>query len=246
MSKPTAIVIGVGAEAGLGAALSRRFSSEGHHVYVVGRTLSRISRVAQSIVGNGGGAEPIEADVTNESDVARVFERAFAPAPDREPPDLVVFNAGANQPIDFLSLEAEQFEQFWRIGCYAGFLTGREAARRMAPLGRGAIIFTGASASLRGKPQYAHFAAAKAGLRVIAQAMAREFGPMGLHIGHVVIDGGVDGDVLRTRWPSVVAARGDDGLLKTDAIADAYWSLYRQRPSAWTLELDLRPYKEHF
>lgn len=116
----------------------------------------------------------------------------------------------------------------------------------MVPLGRGTVLFTGASASLRGKPQYAHFAAAKAGLRMIAQSMAREFGPTGLHIGHVVIDGGVDGDILRTRWPAIVEARGEDGLLKTAAIAEAYWNLSHQHPSAWSLEIDLRPYKEFF
>jgi NAD(P)-dependent dehydrogenase (short-subunit alcohol dehydrogenase family) len=185
-------------------------------------------------------------DATREEDVVRIFEHGFLPSPDRQQPDLVVFNTGANQPIDFRSLEAADFEKFWRVGCYAGFLVGREAARHMAPLGRGTILFTGASASLRGKPRYAHFAAAKAGLRVVAQSMAREFGPMGVHVAHVVIDGGIDGDVLRAGWPDVVAARGEDGLLQTTAIADTYWAIHRQPRSAWTHEVDLRPYKEHF
>lgn len=246
MNNPTAIVIGVGSEAGLGAALCRRFAAEGHHVLLVGRTPERINKVADSIRHDGGSAEPLVADATREEDIARVFERAFSVSPDRQPPDLVVFNTGANQPVDFRSLEAADFEKFWRVGCYAGFLVGREAARRMAPLGRGTILFTGASASMRGKPQYAHFAAAKAGLRVIAQSMAREFGPMGIHVAHVVIDGGIDGDVLRTRWPNVVATRGEDGLLQTTAIAETYWAIHRQHSSAWSHEVDLRPYKEYF
>lgn len=246
MSRPTAIVVGVGSQAGLGAALCQRFAAEGHHVLVVGRTSERVGRVAEAIRDGGGSAEPVTADATREDDITRVFERAFTPSPGREAPDLIVFNTGANQPTDFRTLEASDFERFWRVGCYAGFLVGREAARRMVPLGRGTILFTGASASMRGKPQYAHFAAAKAGLRVITQSMAREFGPMGLHVAHMVIDGGIDGDILRNGWPDIVAIKGEDGLLQTSAIAETYWNVHRQHPSAWSQEIDLRPYKEYF
>ena len=140
----------------------------------------------------------------------------------------MVFNAGNNAIIDFTQLTAAQFEDFWRIGCYAGFLVGREAARRLLPLGRGTVIFTGASGSLRGKPGFAHFAAAKAGLRMITQSMAREYGPKGLHIAHVLIDGGVDGDRLRNLLPGYVEKAGSDGLLDVDAIAENYWTLHRQ------------------
>jgi NAD(P)-dependent dehydrogenase (short-subunit alcohol dehydrogenase family) len=132
------------------------------------------------------------------------------------------------------------------VGCFGGFLVGREAARRLAPLGRGTIIFTGASASLRGKPGFAHFAAAKAGLRMIAQSMAREYGPLGIHVAHVVIDGGIEGDRLLSRMPNLAAERGEAGLLGIDAIADTYWNIHRQRRSAWTQEVDLRPFKEPF
>ena len=132
------------------------------------------------------------------------------------------------------------------MGCFAGFLVGREAARRLVPLGRGTVIFTGASASLRGKSGYAHFAAAKAGLRMIAQSMAREYGPQGLHIAHVVIDGGINGHRLRSRVPEVIRQRGEDGLLSIDAIAETYWQIHCQPPSAWTHETDLRPLKEPF
>jgi NAD(P)-dependent dehydrogenase (short-subunit alcohol dehydrogenase family) len=203
MSRPSGVVVGVGAENGLGAALCRRFAREGYHVLVAGRTLEKIERVVLSIRETGGSAEAMETDTTREEDVVRLFDRAMSPGAGREPADLAVFNAGNNQLIDFRKLTAEQFEKFWRVGCFGGFLVGREAARRMVTLGRGTIIFTGASASLRGKPGFAHFAAAKAGLRMISESMAREFGAAGIHVAHVVIDGGINGDRLRKecqRW----------------------------------------------
>jgi NAD(P)-dependent dehydrogenase (short-subunit alcohol dehydrogenase family) len=246
MSKPTAVVVGVGAEQGLGAATCRRFAGEGHHVLVAGRTADKIERVAGAIVAAGGSAEPVVTDATSEGDVARLFNRAMAPGKNLEPTDLVVFNAGNNQRIDFREITAQAFEDFWRVGCFAGFLVGREAARRLLPLGRGTVIFTGASASLRGKPGYAQFAAAKAGLRMIAQSMAREFGPQGLHVAHVVIDGGINGQRLLSRAPDLIRQRGEDGLLGIDAIAETYWQIHRQPRSAWTHEVDLRPFKESF
>jgi NAD(P)-dependent dehydrogenase (short-subunit alcohol dehydrogenase family) len=246
MTAPAAVGVGVGAERGLGAALCRRFAAEGHHVLVAGRTPDKIGQVARTIVAAGGSAEPVAMDATREEDVARLFDRAMAPGEGFEPADIVVSNAGNNQRIDFRALTARQFEDFWRVGCLGGFLVGREAARRLVPLGRGTVIFTGASASLRGKPGFAHFAAAKAGLRMVAQSMAREYGPQGLHIAHVVIDGGIDGERLHRRAPELIEKRGDDGLLGIDAIAEAYWQIHRQARSAWTQELDLRPFKETF
>jgi NAD(P)-dependent dehydrogenase (short-subunit alcohol dehydrogenase family) len=246
MSTPTAVVVGVGAERGLGAALCRRFAANGYHVLVAGRTPEKIEQVARTIRATGGSAEPVAMDTTREDDVVRVFDRAMSPGHGREPADLVVFNAGNNQRIDFRELTGQQFEDFWRVGCFGGFLVGRETARRLAPLRRGTIIFTGASASLRGKPGFAHFAAAKAGLRMIAQSMARDYGPLGLHIAHVVVDGGIDGDRLRNRAPRLLEERGEDGLLGIDAIAETYWHIHRQQRSAWTQELDLRPFKETF
>ena len=246
MTAPAAVVVGIGAERGLGAALCRRFAAEGHHVLVAGRTPDKIGQVARTIVAAGGSAEPVAMDATREEDVARLFDRAMAPGEGFEPADIVVSNAGNNQRIDFRALTARQFEDFWRVGCLGGFLVGREAARRLVPLGRGTVIFTGASASLRGKPGFAHFAAAKAGLRMVAQSMAREYGPQGLHIAHVVIDGGIDGERLHRRAPELIEKRGDNGLLGIDAIAEAYWQIHRQARSAWTQELDLRPFKETF
>jgi NAD(P)-dependent dehydrogenase (short-subunit alcohol dehydrogenase family) len=242
----TAAIVGVGAERGLGAALCRRFAVEGYHVLVAGRTREKLEQVARTIRGTGGSAEAVPMDATREDDVVRLFDRAMSPGDGRQPADLAVFNAGNNQRIDFRELTAQQFEEFWRVGCFGGFLVGREAARRLAPLGRGTIIFTGASASLRGKPGFAQFAAAKAGLRMIAQSMAREYGPLGLHVAHVVVDGGIDGDRLRGRPPRLIKERGEDGLLGIDAIAETYWNIHRQPRSAWTQEVDLRPFKEAF
>ena len=161
MTKPTAIVVGVGAEQGLGAALSRRFAREGYHVLVAGRGADKIERVADAIGASGGSVEAVPADATREADVARLFDRGMAPGNGFAPVDLVVYNAGNNRRTDFRELSAATFEEFWRVGCFGGFLVGREAARRLVPLERGSVIFTGASASLRGKPGFAHFAPPK-------------------------------------------------------------------------------------
>lgn len=245
LKQAKAVVVGVGAEAGLGAGLCRRFAREGRHVIAVGRTQERLEGVVRTIAAAGGSAETFQADATDEARIAALFDQAmrddaFAPA------DLVVFNVSNNHPHDFRSLPAEMFETIWRDACLGGFLVGREAARRLVPLGRGTIIFTGASASLRGRPNYAAFAVAKAGLRALAQAMAREFGPQGLHVAHVIIDGMIDGERLRTRAPQRLVEAGPNGTLDIDAIAETYWQLHRQHPSAWTHELDLRPFKESF
>ena len=213
---------------------------------VAGRTPDSIEQVVRTITAKGGHAAAVPTDATREDDVAALFNRAMAPGNGLEPADLVVFNAGNNRKVDFRELSAALFEDFWRVGCFAGFLVGREAARRLVPLGRGTVIFTGASGSLRGKPGFAQFAAAKAGLRMVAQSMAREYGPVGIHVAHVVIDGGIAGDRLLSRRPESATERGEDGLLGIDAIAETYWQIHRQPRSAWAQEVDLRPYKEPF
>jgi NAD(P)-dependent dehydrogenase (short-subunit alcohol dehydrogenase family) len=242
--QPTAVVVGVGSEEGLGAAVARRFARGGFHVLVCGRTIEKLKLVAKSL-GNGNGT-PVQLDATREEDVLRLFRLASSPHTGRAPASVVVFNAGNNLHIPFSQVSAAQFEDFWRLGCFAGFLVGREAANLLLPQGEGTIIFTGASASLRGRPGYAHFSAAKAGLRMISQSMAREFGPQGLHVAHVVIDGGINGTQLKNRRPDLAAQRGEDGLLNIDAIAETYWQLHLQHPTAWTQEIDLRPFKETF
>lgn len=243
-AKPTALIVGVGAENGLGAALCRRFARQGLHAVAVSRTPDRLAKIVAAIAAEGGSAEAIATDATQEAEVVALFDRLLAD--EGRSLDVVIFNAGINKPQDFRSLAAADFENFWRIGCFAGFLIGREAARRLVPQGRGTIIFTGASGSLRGRPKFAAFAAAKSGLRAVAQAMAREFGPLGLHVAHVVIDGGIDGEWLKGAFPQMHSEKGTDGLLAPDAIAETYLQLHLQPKSAWTHELDLRPYKEGF
>jgi NAD(P)-dependent dehydrogenase (short-subunit alcohol dehydrogenase family) len=238
-----AVVIGVGPSAGLGAALCRRFAREGLHVFPVGRTESRIDTVAGEIRAAGGSATAIAADTTREDDVIRVFEAASAQA---GTPELVVYNAGNATFGSILETDEKSFESTWRVSCLGGFLAGREAARRMLPEGRGTLIFTGATASLRARPPFTAFASAKAALRAVAHGMARELGPQGLHVAHVVIDGMIDGDQLNSRMPSLREQMGEDGMLSVDAIADTYFAIHLQQRSAWTLELDLRPYKEKF
>ncbi len=237
----SAVVVGVGAEDGLGAALARRFAQGGFHVLIGGRSAARLERIAASL-GAGNGT-PVVMDATREEDVARLFQLAAAPGAGKAPASVVIFNAGNNQHIPFLELSAAQFEAFWRIGCLAGFLVGREAARLLLPQARGTILFTGASASLRGRPGYVQFSAAKAGLRMLSQSMARELGPQGVHVAHVLIDGRIDSQRLHDACAQAVER---ETLLSADAIAEAYWQLHLQHPSAWTQELDLRPFSEPF
>ncbi|MBN3764185.1 SDR family NAD(P)-dependent oxidoreductase [Burkholderia sp. Ac-20365] len=246
MKRNSALVIGVGAELGLGAALCRKIAANGYHVYVAGRTQAKLDAVTNDIASHGGSAESFAMDGASEADVVRLFDKAMSPPDGVDVPSLVIYNVGNNLHVPFVDLTEAQMLDFLRSGPVGGFLVGREAARRLAPLGRGTVIFTGASASLRGKPGFAHFAAAKAGLRMVAQSMAREFGPLGLHVAHVVIDGGIDGERLHSRRPQAAAERGENGLLNVDAIAEAYWQLHLQHPSAWTHEIDLRPFKEPF
>ncbi len=240
--KRTALIVGVGASRGLGAAVARRFARESFHVVVAGRTAEKLDKVVSDIRASGGSAQMVIGDAASESDAIRFV----ATAEEHGPLELVLHNAGSNRRDAFLDLETSDFEALWREHCLGGFLTGREGARRMVPRGRGTILFTGASGSLRGRAMFAAFAAAKAGLRATAQSMARELGPKGIHVGHIVIDGGIEGDRLLSAFPDRQNEKGPDGLLSIDAIAETYWQLHLQHRSAWTHELELRPWSEIF
>jgi NAD(P)-dependent dehydrogenase (short-subunit alcohol dehydrogenase family) len=246
MSLTKAVVVGVGSEDGLGAALSRCYAANDRHVLVAGRTLAKVEKVAAAIRRDGGSATAHAVDATREEDVIHLFDTAMTDDKDGGPADLVTYNVGLNQKIDFRKMDASAFEDFWRLNTLGGFLVGREAARRLMPLGRGSIFFTGASGSLRGMPGFAHFAASKAGLRMISQSMAREFGPQGIHVAHVIVDGAIDGERVRSLFPGAFEQLGENGMLETMAIAETYWQLHLQHPSAWTQELDVRPFKEQF
>ena len=237
------IVVGVGADAGTGAAACRRAAREGQHVFIAGRTKDRIERLAASLEADGGRATAVPTDTTVEADVVGLFDRA-AEVPGTL--ELVVYNAGNNRPGRLIEMEADFFEDVWRLCCLGGFLVGREAARRMLPQGRGTVIFTGATASIKGRPPFAAFASAKAALRSLSQSMARDFGPKGIHVAHVVIDGAIDGAMLNERFPQFKEQKGEHGMLHPDAIADTFWHLHTQQRSAWTQEVDLRPFKETF
>lgn len=239
----TAIVIGVGAETGVGGALCRRFAKEGLHVLVGGRTPAKIELVAESLRKQGGEATSVEIDATRGEDIARIFDAAEKAG---GVPELVVYNAGNNQFSGLLEMSDDFFEDVWRVCCFGGFLTGREAAKRMIPAGGGSLLFTGATASVRARPPFMAFASAKAALRAVAQGIAREFGPQGLHVGHVVVDGVIDGDTVNERMPAIKERLGAEGMLQVDDIASTFWMLHTQPKSAWTQELDIRPFKESF
>ncbi len=239
----TAIVMGVGAKEGLGAALCRRLAREGLHVIVAGRTSAKLDAVTDEIHSEGGAATPIVADTLKSAEVSGVFDAAEKVG---GIPELAIYNAGNNQMRPLLEMDDAFFEEVWRLCCFGGFVFGREAARRMVGAGGGTLLFTGATASLRARPPFTAFASAKAALRALAHGMAREFGPQKLHVGHIIIDGVINGDIVNSRFPQAKERLGDDGMLSIDAIADAYWSLHVQQPTAWTLELDVRPYKESF
>ncbi|NQY13452.1 MAG: SDR family NAD(P)-dependent oxidoreductase [Henriciella sp.] len=236
----TAIVIGAGAAQGVGGALSRRFAAGGHHVIIGGRTKEKVEALAADVKANGGSAEGFRIDVTSSTDQ----DALFAHAAKRGDISAVLFNAGNNAIIPFEDLDAETFESFWRVGCFGGFLTAKRAIPLLAQQGRGSLFFTGASGSMRGKANFAHFASMKAGLRMLSQSLAREFGPKGVHVAHVIIDGVIDGEMVRSRFGEYLDQLGEDGGLSPDAIADAFWYLHQQPRSAWTQELDLRPFKE--
>ncbi len=239
----TALVVGAGARAGVGGALCRRFAREGLHVFAAGRTQAKLDAIVAEIEAEGGRASALVGDTTQSADVTRFFDTMEAEA---SLPELTVYNAGNNRFSGLADMSDEFFEDLWRICCFGGFLVGREVARRVIPAGGGTLIFTGATASLRARPPFTAFASAKAALRSVAHGMAREFGPQGLHVGHVVIDGAIDGDAVNSKFPAIKERLGEDGMLDVDSIADAFWMLHTQGRTAWTLDLDLRPYKESF
>lgn len=235
-----AVIIGVGPERGLGAQLCHRFAAEGLEVFVAGRTGARIEAVAEAIRLAGGQATSVVTDATDEAQMVALFDRAG------EGIDLAIYNAGNNTAGRILEMEAAYFEESWRTVCFGGFLFGREALRRMVPAGRGTLLFTGASASLRGRAGYGAFNAAKGALRNLAQAMAKEYGPDGIHVGHVVVDGAIAGDKILVRRPDIVARIGEDALIEIDGIVDAFVYLHGQKRSAWSFEIDLRTSRERW
>ncbi len=241
-----ALVFGVGALPGIGAAVAARCSAEGMTAYVAGRDPEKLEATVAAIHSAGHKAKAITVDVADPEQIRAAFDLVDADGCRLE---LVVHNVGTNRPTPFLDITPEGLEKRWAADCRSGFLVGQHAISSMleqadSGRGRGTLIFTGATASLRGKAGFALIAQAKAGLRMLSQALAREFGPEGIHVAHVIIDGAVDGIRLRNAAPDYVQAQGEDGTLNPDDIAETYWRIYQQHRSAWTQEIDLRPFKE--
>lgn len=239
-AKGVALIVGAGD--GNGAAIARRFAREGYAVCVTRRSADKLESLVSQIEGEGGRAHAFGTDARKEEDVTALIERI-----EREigAIEVLVFNIGANVPCSILDETARKYFKIWEMACFAGFLNAREVAKRMVPRGHGTILFTGATASLRGAANFAAFAGAKSALRALAQSMARELGPKNIHVAHVVIDGPVDTDFIRTNIPKVYAERmPKDGILKPEHIAENYWRIHCQPRDAWTFEMDLRPYLE--
>lgn len=235
-------VAGVGASQGLGAALARRFARAGYTALVSGRSADKLARVVDEIAQAGGSALALPADTANEREVEAAAQRVA----EQGSLAVAIYNAAHMVIGSSLDLQAADFKAALEGNALGGFLFGRAALRLLAPRGQGTLLFTGATAALRGKPPFGAFAAGKAALRSLSQTFAREFGPRGVHVAHVVIDGGIDGERVRSLAPDRYAQRAPDGLLQLDAIAEAYYQLHVQPRSAWTQELDLRPYSEPF
>jgi NAD(P)-dependent dehydrogenase (short-subunit alcohol dehydrogenase family) len=239
MTQGSALVVGAGDATG--GAIARRFAREGLIACVARRNGDKLAPLVAAIEAEGGGARAFGVDAREEDQVVALFEtieREVAPL------EVVVFNIGANVNFPIRETTARVYRKVWEMACFAGFLTGREAARVMTPRTRGTIVFTGASASVRGRPGFAAFSGAKHALRALAQSMARELGPAGVHVAHVVIDGAIDTAWIRENFPQAAALKPQDGILDPDAIAEMYWTLHKQPRSAWTHELDLRPWME--
>ncbi len=236
-------VLVVGAGDALGGAIAKRFAREGHTVAVARRTADKLTPLVDAIAAMGGKAKAYPVDARKEDQMLALFASVEAEC---GPLEAVIFNIGGNVRFSILEMTAQKYLKTWEMACFSGFLTGREAARRLVPRGRGSIFFTGATASLRGGNGFAAFAGAKAALRMLAQSMARELGPKGIHVAHIVVDGAVDTAWIRDHFPDRYAMKETGGILDPGHIADNYWHLHCQPRDAWTHELDLRPWSEKF
>ena len=236
------LIVGVGASRGLGAAIARRFAAGGFPVAIAGRNAEKLEATANELKSAGAKVLALVGDATSAEEVRRFVAEAesFAPL------GVAVHNAGSNEPTPFLKISEDRFTRHWREHALGAFQLAQAAIPALLAQGGGSLFFTGASGSLRGKANFAPFASAKAAVRNLAQSIAREFGPQNIHVGHVVVDGGIAGERLLSRVPQLAEQRGPDGMLDPDAIAQAYWDLHHQARSAWTLELDVRPWSEAF
>ncbi|MEN9315556.1 MAG: hypothetical protein RIS35_1949 [Pseudomonadota bacterium] len=240
MTDRKAILV-IGAGDATGGAIARRFAREGYVACVTRRDAAKLEPLVERIRADGGEAHGFGSDARKEEAMVSLVDRI-----EREiaPIEVAVFNIGANVRFPITETTARVYFKVWEMACFSGFLMGREAARVMTPRGRGTILFTGATASLRGRDGFAAFAGAKHALRALAQSMARELGPKGIHVAHPIIDGAIDTAWIRENFPERYALKDEDGIVNPDSIAETYWQLHRQPRDAWTHEIDLRPWRE--
>ena len=241
MKSKNQVAVIIGAGDSLGSAVARRFAREGFTVCVARRNADKLQPLVEQITKAGGRAIPFGCDARREEQIAEMFSKIEQ---EHGPIEVFVFNIGGNVRSDIRETTVRVYTKVWELCALAGFISAREAVKYMMPRGRGTMIFTGATASLRGSTGYSAFAGGKHALRSLAQSMAREFGKQGIHVSHVVIDGPIDTPFVRERFPDMVKSRPADGLLAPDDIAENYWHLHRQKRSAWTFELDVRPWLE--
>jgi NAD(P)-dependent dehydrogenase (short-subunit alcohol dehydrogenase family) len=242
MEQPkVALVIGAGDATG--GAIARRFAREGYTACLTRRSADKLQLIVDQIRMEGGKAHGFGSDARKEEEVIALVERIEG---EIGPIEVLVFNIGANVPSSILEETARKYFKVWEMACFGGFLNAREVAKRMVGRGRGTILFTGATASLRGSANFAAFAGAKHALRALAQSMAKELGPKNVHVAHVVVDGAIDTEFIRSNFPERYALKETDGILDPEHIAENYWYLHRQPRDAWTFELDVRPYMERW
>lgn len=237
------VVLVVGAGDATGGAIAKRFAQEGFVACVTRRSADKLEPLVDGIRAQGGEAHGFACDARKEDDVIALIEQIENQI---GPIEAFVFNIGANVPCSILEETARKYFKIWEMACFSGFLNAREVAKRMVKRQRGTILFTGATAGLRGASGFAAFAGAKHGIRALAQSMARELGPMNIHVAHVVVDGAIDTDFIRDNFPEKYATKDQDGILNSEHIADNYWYLHSQPRDAWTFELDLRPWSERW
>ena len=242
MSDKKAILV-IGAGDATGGAIARRFAREGYIACVTRRQADKLQPLVDQIKAEGGQAHGFGSDARKEEDMVALVQQIES---EIAPIEVAVFNIGANVRFGITETTARVYYKVWEMACFGGFLMGREAAKAMLPRGRGTIIFTGATASLRGRDGFAAFAGAKHALRALAQSMARELWPKGIHVAHPVIDGAIDTEFIRTTFPERYALKEQDGILQPDSIAEAYWQIHMQPRNAWTHETELRPWMETF
>lgn len=239
VEKKVALVIGAGDATG--GAIARRFAREGYVAAIVRRNAEKLEPLVKQIEAEGGAVRAFGVDARKEEQMVELVETIEREIGTLE---VAVFNIGANVRFGIRETTARVYFKVWEMACFGGFLMGREAAKAMVPRGRGTILFTGATASIRGRDGYAAFSGAKHALRALAQSMARELGPQGIHVAHTVIDGAIDTDFIRSNFPERYKLKETDGILNPDHIAEHYWLLHRQPRDTWTHELDLRPWSE--